>query len=126
MTGEKPMNSTNKEYSIQVEEFFLEVLVPLAKKLHSNKTPIFFRKKPDPAIDTYFMKRKKTTVTPEDFETGGCNSPEGLKKALVSLWTAEGHAELLTIADEITKLAGSAHYPDEQSSDVSPFIYVMF
>jgi hypothetical protein len=126
MTGGTPMNSTNNENSIQVKKFFFEELVPLAKKLHHKNDPVFFHKKPDSAKDTYFIRRKIITMASKDFEAGGCSSPEDLKEALISLWVAEGHDELQTIAEAIIKLAGSAHYPEEQSSEVSPFIYVMF
>lgn len=120
------MNSTNNEQSMLVEKFFREELVPLANNLHRKNDPIFFNKKPDSAKDTYFMKRKTVIMSPKDFEAGGCSSPEDLKRALIGLWIAEGHTELPTIADAIIKLAGSAHCPEEQSSEVSTFIYVMF
>jgi hypothetical protein len=125
-TGEKLMNSINREKTLRVDTFFFEELVPLAKKLHSKNDSIFFQKKPDPITDTYFVRRKKVTMTPENFEFGGCNSPEDLKKSLISLWIAEGYSELPIIADAIVKLAISVHRIEEQSSEVSPFIYVMF
>jgi hypothetical protein len=126
MIGEKPMNSTRNEELTSVDQFFSEVLVPLAKELRGKNAPGFFQRKPDPAKETYFTKRKKVTMIPEDFEVDGCNSPEDLKKVLVNLWIAEGNTELPIIADAIVELAGSIHHAEEQSSEVSPFIYVMF
>ena len=126
MTGGKYMNSTSNENLSNVDEFFFEVLVPLANKLHSKNDSVFFHKKPDPAKETYFITRKKITMVPEDFEVEGCNLPEDLKKALIGLWIAEGHTELLIMADAIGKLAESVRHTEEQSSEVSPFIYVMF
>ena len=120
------MNSTRNEELTTVDQFFFEVLVPLAKTLREKNAPIFFHKKPDPAKETYFIRRKKVTMTPEDFEVDGCNSPEDLKKALINLWIAEGNMELPIIAEAIVELAGSIHHAEEQSSEVSPFIYVMF
>lgn len=120
------MNSTRNEELTTVDQFFFEVLVPLAKTLHEKNALNFFHKKPDPAKETYFIRRKKGTMTPEDFEVDGCNSPEDLKKALVRLWSAEGRTELSMMADAIATLAKSIHHAEEQSSEVSPFIYVMF
>ena len=126
MTGEKLMNSTSDKNISKADEFFFEVLVPLAKMLHSKNDPIFFHKKPDLAKETYFITRKKVTMAPEDFEVEGCNSPEDLKKALISLWITEGHTALPIMADAIVELAESVHQTEEQNSEVSPFIYVMF
>lgn len=126
MTGGKLMNSTSRKDLLNAKEFFFDVLVPLANKLHHKSDPIFFHKVPEPAKATYFVKRDKLTMTPEDFEAGTCNSPEDLKKALISLWTAEGYSELPIMADAIATLAESARHTEEQSSEVSPFIYVMF
>lgn len=120
------MNSTRKEELTTVDQFFYETLVPLAKTLRKKDALVFFHKRPDPAKETYFIKRKKTSMTPDDFEVDGCKSPDDLKKALVRLWMAEGHTELPIIADSIVKLAESIHHTEEQSCEVSPFIYVMF
>ena len=121
------MNSTKKEYLVQVEQFFCEKLVPLAKKLHSDDESIFFQKKPDSAQETYFIKRKAVTMTPEDFERGGCKSSEDLAAALASLWKTEGYIELSALADAIVDLSDSVRQTEEeQGSEVSPFIYVMF
>lgn len=120
------MNSISDENLSKVDEFFFQVLVPLAKKLHSKNDSVFFNKKPDFTRDTYFIRREKVTMVPGDFEESGCNSPEDLKKALIRLWIAEGHSELAIMADAIVKLAESTHLIEEQSSEVSPFIYVMF
>lgn len=120
------MNSTRNEEIVTIDQFFVEILVPLAKELRGKNVPVFFHKKPDAAKKTYFIRRKKVAMTPEDFEVDGCNSPADLKKALLHLWSAEGHTELRIMAEAIAKLAESIHHTEEQSSEVSPFIYVMF
>jgi hypothetical protein len=126
MIGGKLMNSTSNDNLSKIDEFFFEELVPLAKMLHSENDSGFFLKNPDPTTDTYFLRRQKLTMAPEDFETGRCNSPEDLKRALTNLWLAEGCTELPILVDAIVKLAQSVHHTEEQSSEVSPFIYVMF
>lgn len=120
------MNSTSNNGYLKAEEFFRDVLQPLAKKLHNTKVPLFFQKKPDNAKETYFVKREKVTMAPVDFEAVACNSPDDLKEALISLWISEGQTELPMMAVAIAKLSESVHYAEEQSSEVSPFIYVMF
>ena len=126
MTGEQPMNSINKKETLIFDQFYLEEIKPLAKQLHSKNESVFFLKKPGLAKETYFNRRKITTMTSEDFDAGSCNSPESLKIALIKLWVDEGNNELLNLPDAIVKLAESAHRTNEQSSEVSPFIYVMF
>jgi hypothetical protein len=120
------MNSTSNDNLSNINEFFFEELVPLAKKLHVKYDSVFFLKKPDNSVNTYFVNRIKATMDPGDFETGGCNSPEDLKKALIRLWLDEGYSELSLLAEGIVKLAESFHQAEDQSSEVSPFIYVMF
>lgn len=126
MIGGKLMNLTRKEDLSKVDRFFFEILIPLAKELHGKNDSVFFLKKADAAKDTYFRIRKKVTMAPEDFEVTGCNSPEDLKNGLISLWMTEGYTALPIMADAIVELAESAHFSEEESSEVSPFIYVMF
>jgi hypothetical protein len=126
MIGEKPMNLTSDKDTSKAEEFFFEVLVPLAKALHSDNDSFYFHKKPDSFKDTYFVKRSKRSMEPDDFDLGDLNSSEDLKKALLGMWLADGHAELTIMAEALSKLSENSHHKEDQSSDVSPFIYVMF
>ena len=120
------MNLTDHLETTGAEQFFFEVLEPLAKKLHRDKKPIYFHKGPHPVNNTYFVRRSKVSMDPSDFETGGCSSSEDIKKALVDLWGAEGNNDLSIMADAIVQLAELTHQSVEQTDEVSPFMYVMF
>jgi heme oxygenase len=120
------MNLTKNAKVTELEDNFWQNLVSLASDLHRINDPLFFLKKPDPSKETYWKHRENLSMKPLDFERGGARSAEELKNALAGLWSAEGNLALTVLADGIGEIAESAHVSEEQSSEVSPFIYVMF
>lgn len=99
--------------------------MPLAEKLRSEGQA-FFPVKGDPNATTYYIKRDKTTMAPEDFEVVGCDAVESFREALIDLWRSQGHPQLTGLAPGLSRLAESLHQVEEQNEEVSPFIYVMF
>ncbi len=65
-------------------------------------------------------------MDPASFEVAGCNSFDSFEKALTDMWTSQGSPELAALAPTLSKLAKSIYLVEEQSEEVSPFIYVMF
>lgn len=126
MTGEESTNSIKPMNSNQeISNFFYEELMPLASKLQEEGKS-FFSVKPDSNARTYYVRRAKTTMQPEDFEAAGCNSVDDLKEALVGMWVAQGNPELVVLAGTLSRLAKSLRFAKKQDDEVSPFIYVMF
>ena len=120
------MSSTKADGAIpEVKKFFFEELMPLAEKLR-DEGKSFFAVRPDPAAKTYYIKRKKTAMDPASFEVAGCDSFDSFEKALADMWTSQGYPELAVLAPTLLKLTKSIYSVEEQSEEVSPFIYVMF
>ena len=111
--------------SSSVMKFFFKELMPLAEQLR-GEGKAFFPLKGDPGAETYYIRRDKTTIAPEDFEVVGCDAVEGFQDALVDLWTSQGYPQLTALAPTLSRLARSLYRVEEQSEEVSPFIYVMF
>ena len=111
--------------SSSVRKFFLKELIPLAEQLR-GEGKAFFPVKGDPGATTYYIQRDKTTMTPEDFEVVGCDAVEGFEEALIDLWRSQGYPQLTALAPTLSRLARSLYHVEEQTEEVSPFIYVMF
>src|SRR5213594_3901885 len=98
--------------SSRVRKFFFEELMPLAEKLRGEgKT--FFPVKGDPSAKTYYIKRDKTTMAPQDFEVVGCDAVESFGDAIVDMWRAQGYPELIGLAPGLSKLAESLYHVKE-------------
>ena len=120
------MNSIRDDATLMgVREFFCKVLMPLARRL-KDEGRVLFPVGAEPHLETYYVTRDKTTMVPEDFVVAGCDSVDSLEKALVYMWTSQGHPELSILAPILSKLAESLYFVEEQNKEVSPFIYVMF
>ncbi|MFH0341202.1 MAG: hypothetical protein ACHBNF_03540 [Chromatiales bacterium] len=61
-----------------------------------------------------------------NFELGGLDSFERLGETLEVQWTHEGQSSLAATARGQGDLARCLYSVDDQSGEVSPFIYVMF
>jgi len=62
-----------------------------------------------------------------DFEHGGCGDAENLERALKQVWADEVmQAEFSAMAAKLAKISESLRASEEQSSDVSQFVYVMY
>lgn len=117
------MNSTKKD--LIVKQFYYEHLLPLARSLQAQgKT--FFELKPDPSCRSYYNKRKKTVMKPEDFESVDCPDFKVLEEALRKMWGSDGQDDLVKLAPHISELARDLYLKEEQDEEVSPFVYVMF
>jgi len=117
------MGATKKEGD--VKKFFSKEALPLAKKMKAGGKA-FFPTSFDAAAQTYYVKRQKTTMTKADFEVAGCDSFEAFEKALEEMWRSQGYPELAALAPGLAKLSKALYAAEEQSGEVSPFIYVMF
>jgi hypothetical protein len=106
-------------------KFFKKMALPLAEKL-GGEGKEFFPEKFDSAATTYYVRRKKTTMDKYDFIVRGCESYAGLENALTDMWQSQGYPELVELAPGLSKLAEKLYAAEDESGEVSPFIYVMF
>jgi|WetSurMetagenome_2_1015567.scaffolds.fasta_scaffold369133_2 hypothetical protein len=118
------MTATKSADAKRSGKFFKNTVLPLAEKLGKGKP--FFLEKFDVGTSTYYIKRQKTTMQHNDFEAPGCESFADFEKALVDMWQNQGYPELVVLAPGLAKLAKALYSAEEQVSEVSPFIYVMF
>ncbi|HEV7892766.1 MAG TPA: hypothetical protein VGP08_19280 [Pyrinomonadaceae bacterium] len=106
-------------------DFFREVLVPVALKEHESGRE-FFALRPDASAESYYVEPTKREMRPEDFELRAGESIKEFVRELAALWASEGREELAAMAPRLAALAREVREDEEQSDDVSPFMYVMF
>ncbi len=80
----------------------------------------------DPDLPSYYVERENRTMTPEQFEVAGLESPQRLGPALGEFWKKRRMPELAALAAGLSQLAGDLREVEEETDEVSPFIYVMF
>ncbi len=113
----------NDKASTEVRNFFLMQLMPLTKNIHEKEEGFFELK---PQAESYYLKREETCMKPTDFEISGCYSFEDFEKELQKMWIEDGIPEFATLAPTLANLAEMLSCTDEQTEEVSPFLYVMF
>jgi hypothetical protein len=86
----------------------------------------FFALRPDAAAESYYVEPTKRAMKPEDFELRASESIEAFVRELAALWSSEGREELAAMAPRLASLASELREDEQQSDDVSPFMYVMF
>lgn len=106
-------------------DFFREVLVPVALRERASGRE-FFALRPDAEAESYYVEPTKSLMRPEDFELRAGESVEEFVRELAALWASEGREELAAMAPRLAALAAELREDEEQSDDVSPFMYVMF
>lgn len=114
-----------KNIAKHVGKVFMKEVLPVSN-LSKKREQAYFPLEPDPHSLTYYLEREQTAMTPEDFEVSGCESSEALEKALAELWNSQGNTELIPLAQTTVRLAEMLRECEEESQEVSPFIYVMF
>ena len=108
-----------------VRNFFEQRLMPLARRMAADGN-LFFPLRPDPSLISYYKDRTQKVMKKEDFEVRACEGFEDFARGMAEMWSARGHEELAALAPELAGLARQLHLVEEQTEEVSPFIYVMF
>ena len=109
----------------QIDRFFRERMLPLSTKAKSAGAR-FLETGFDRDAPTYYVGRSRKTMSREDFEWGGCASPETVEADLQALWKEEASTGLNTLSAGMAALARDLRTVSKDESDVSNFIYVMF
>ncbi len=105
--------------------FFREVLVPVALGERAMGRE-FFALRGDDAVESYYVEPTNRVMESEDFELRASESIEEFVRELAALWSSEGCEELAAMAPRLAALASEVREAEEQTDDVSPFMYVMF
>lgn len=112
------MNSTESSTATNVRDFFDAEVAPRA-------AAALFPTAADPAAETYYVRRRSTTMTPSSFEILGGATQQAIEDGLKALWT-EQRPDWVPLAPRVAALAAELHQVQEQEEELSPFIYVMF
>ncbi|MEO2003489.1 MAG: hypothetical protein ABGY41_05275 [Candidatus Poribacteria bacterium] len=109
------MSSTD---DLRLRRFFRKHLLPAAAKLRARGVS-FFPLGPEPEAETWYegppTEPKFTSLNVDECEA-----------ALRELWQNQDRPELAELAGELMKLAEHLEIHEEESADVSPFVYVMY
>jgi hypothetical protein len=108
-----------------IREFFDRELLPAAAGLRQSGR-IFFPTRAEFGTESYYIPRTKTTMARTDFELGELTTVENLEEAMRKLWIAQDYPELVPLAPSLAQIACEVRLRDEQTDEVSPYIYVMF
>ena len=117
------MNLINYDkIQMEIKEVFTNKLLLISNQMKKNRIE-YFPLKPNSNLDTYYIKRKKTKISPEDFSL---RFNENMEIFLEEFWNVQGQDELSKLAPIFSRLANALHNVEKQNEDVSPFIYVMY
>lgn len=119
------MSSTEAHSTELIHRFHATQLVPLAQRLSAQGRPVM-PLEPDAAAASYYEQRKKTTMTPADFEVFGTAQIGDFQAALAQLWTSQGWSELTPLAAGLAEIAQAVYFVEDRDEEISPFLYVMF
>ncbi len=117
--------SLTEDQDILAAEFFNDLLSPLAVR-ERDRAKSFFPLGADPRAESYYVEPPRRVMAAADFELRAAESLADFVKELTALWASEGHEELAALAPRLLALAEEMGEREEQSEDVSPFMYVMF
>jgi hypothetical protein len=123
------MNSTNEaQLAEAIGPLFDEVLMPIAQRMRASGIQAF-PLAPDVSWLSYYVRRKRASMTRADFTGASCVDVADLAQRLADHWQALGRHELAAQAARFGEVAGAAKAilsTDEQQADLSPYVYAMF
>lgn len=102
----------------KLRRFFREQLAPAAAALRERGVELF-PMGPDPSAESWW---EPAPADPEFVELDA----EAIAPALAERWRAQDLPELAALAESLMELARELEVDEEPSSEVSPFVYVMY
>ncbi len=123
------MNSTDPaDLEAMLGALFDQVLMPVSGRMHDAGEEAFPRK-PDVSWLSYYVRRKRSSMTAADL--GGIACVDGIEFAqrLEAHWRALGRTELAALAGHFGTVAEAARLARKASAPeraVSPYVYAMF
>jgi hypothetical protein len=108
-----------------IDRFFDRELMPLAKELKAGRV-VLLDAALDPDARSYYVNRTQASPRPSAFEWGGADSAAELENALARMWLASERPVLARLAPSVARLAERLRRVEDQSAEVSEFVYVMY
>jgi len=108
-----------------IQHFFEHELMPLASETKRQQDVIPWIPI-DADASTYYITRQKTTMSKQDFESGGHSSVETIAADLTAFWNEHDDANMCKLAPSLSALAKELRVVEDQNEEISPFVYVMF
>lgn len=123
------MNSTEDEMMAgAMGPLFDEVVLPMARRMHaSGEQP--FPLEPDVSWLSYYVRRKRASMTRADFTGASCVDVADLERRLAAHWQALGRHELAAQTGRFGDAASAAKAllaASPPEGELSPYVYAMF
>lgn len=119
MSSTDGMSATDDALRTRLDAFFRDKLAPAAEALRARGVHFYTRGREAGSGSAW-----SAPPAGEDFER--FDSPAELLTALAEQWRSEGLPELAALAPELAALAEELELSEEDSEEVSPFVYVMY
>lgn len=123
------MNSTNDALmATAIGPLFDEVLLPMAQRMRASGAQPF-PLEPDVSWLSYYVRRKRASMTRADFTGASCVDVADLEQRLAAHWQALGRHELAAQAGRFGDAASAAKAllaTDAPDAELSPYVYAMF
>ena len=123
------MNSTNIQQKAnihpKIQNFFEQELMLLATELKQQGDIIPWVSL-DADASTYYKTRQKTSMSKQDFEIGGHSTLETFAADLTAFWESNDDSKICKLIPSLTELANELYFVEDESENLSPYIYVMF
>lgn len=123
------MSSTNEEQLAQrMGALFDQVLLPMAERMRASGVEPF-PLAPDVTWLSYYVRRRRSAMTHDDFTSAACADPAELALRLAAHWQALGRTELAGHAARFAAEAGAARpllAAGAAADAPSPYVYAMF
>lgn len=122
------MNSTDDEAVAMLGALFDEVLMPIAQRMKDEGMQVF-PLAPDVSWLSYYVRRKRSAMRPDDFSSASCRDLGEFGQRLQAHWDGLGRHELAAQAGRFAKAARTARSALSQlpaQEQPSPYVYAMF
>lgn len=123
------MNLTNDALmATAMGPLFDEVLLPMAQRMRASGAQPF-PLEPDVSWLSYYVRRKRASMTRADFTGASCVDVADLEQRLAAHWQALGRHELAAQAARFGDAASAAKAllaTDAAEAELSPYVYAMF
>ncbi|MBZ2209493.1 hypothetical protein [Massilia soli] len=123
------MNSTKEAQLAQLMgTLFDEVLLPISQRMEAAGVQAF-PLAPDVTWLSYYVRRRRSAMTHDDFASAACADPAELALRLAAHWNTLGRTELAGQAGRIAADAAAARPLLQAGSAAeapSPYVYAMF
>lgn len=123
------MNSTNETAMAgAMGALFDDVIAPLAQRMRDNGVQAF-PLQPDVSWLSYFVRRKRASMTHDDFTSASCFDAADFAQRLAAHWQALGRHELAAQAARFGTAAAAAQTlmaTEAPEAALSPYVYAMF